>query len=316
MKDQRGPFTPLSDLVKTAATHIEGIYHRQPSTRYRYGFHALDEMTGGIHPNDRVAVIAEDPDLATALLISIVHSLVVRDGVAARLASARHDETYVAEKLLSVESGISEIELRSGMLQPRDFSALTEAAGILHAAPLGVASVDAIDSIGLVDFIKELARSECWYRTAQEPHFIDGVSVDIESEPDIPVLRKLDPDAKDEKRPVVVSFDTSPERWREGRCDRWFDVSLHIRRSKINRDDHDAHTESVEIQITRNRHGTIGTVYLEHIPRLGCIHDIASQPVAMTDLYRSLEKINARHGETLRRLGEGHGETHREGGDR
>jgi hypothetical protein len=82
-------------------------------------------------------------------------------------------------------------------------------------------------------------------------------------------------------------------------------VVLHIRRSEINRKDHDAHTESVEIHITRNRHGTVGTVYLEYIPRLGCIQDIAAQPVAMTDLHRSLETINARHGEVLRRLGEG-----------
>jgi replicative DNA helicase len=312
MKDQRAPFTPLSDLVKTAATQIEGIYHRQPSSRYRYGFHALDEMTGGMHPTDRVAVIAEDPDLATALLISIVHSLVVGDGVAARLASARHDETYLAEKLLSIESGISEVELRSGMLQPHDFSALTDAAGVLHAAPLDVASIDPIDAIGLTDFVQELARSECWYRTAQEPHFIDGVSVDVESEPDIPVLRKLDADAKDEKRPVVVSFDTSLEQWRERRCDRWFDVVLRIQRSEINRDDHDAHTVSVEIQITRNRYGTVGTVYLEYIPPLGCIHDIDAQPVAMTDLHRSLEKINACHGETLRRLGEGPHESEKE----
>jgi replicative DNA helicase len=119
MKDQRGTFTPLSDLVKGAAIRIENSYHRRSSSTYRYGFHALDEMTGGIHPTDRVAVISEEPDLATALLISIVHSLVVRDGVAVRLASARHDETYLTTRLLSIESGISEIELRAGTVTPR-----------------------------------------------------------------------------------------------------------------------------------------------------------------------------------------------------
>jgi hypothetical protein len=125
-------------------------------------------------------------------------------------------------------------------------------------------------------------------------------------------LRRLHATATEQERPVVVSFETSKKRWQKLRFDRWFDVELRIRRSDINVVRDPFTVESVEIQITRNRHGTTGTVYLEHIPSVGRIYDIDAQPVAMTDLHRSLEKINARHGETLRRLGEGPHESDKE----
>jgi hypothetical protein len=292
MKHKRGTFLPLSQLVQKAASRIENAYHRRPPSHLSYGFHALDEMTGGIHPGDRVAVIAEDADLATALLVSVVHSLVVADGVPARLVSARHDETYVTTRLIGIESGISEIELRSGMLKPAHFSALIDAASVLHTAPFSIASIAAAS---VEDGIGEIGRSD-----SGEPLFIDGFPGYQDSAER--ALRELWATATEEGYPVILSADASPDQWEARRLDRWFNMVLRVQRSEVN-DGYGG--ESIEIEILKNSHGTVGMVYLEYQPRRGLIHNIDAERVSMADLHRSLQKINARHGETLRRLGEG-----------
>ncbi len=107
MKHKHGTYVSLSQLVKTTASQIEDAYHqRRPPHTLRYGFHALDEITTGIHPGDFVAVVSDSPVLSTVLLLSTVHSLSVTDGVPIRFISARHDETYLTTQLLSIESGI------------------------------------------------------------------------------------------------------------------------------------------------------------------------------------------------------------------
>jgi hypothetical protein len=294
MKDQRGTFTPLSDLVKGAAIRIENSYHRRSSSTYRYGFHALDEMTGGIHPGDRIAVITEDADLATAFLVSVVHSLVAVDGVPARLVSARHDETYVTTRIIGIESGISEIELRSRMLKPVHVSALTDAASVLHAAPLSIASIVATP---VEDVVGEIGESDSG---DNGPLVIDGFPI-YQDSADRALAGLWDTAAK-EGYPVILSADASSEEWEARRLDRWFNVVLRVQRSEVN-DGYGG--ESIEIEILKNSHGTVGTVYLECQPRRGLIHDIEVELITMSDLHVSLQTINVRHGETLRRLGEG-----------
>jgi replicative DNA helicase len=294
MKDQRGTFTPLSDLVKSAASRIENAYHRRTPSNLTYGFHALDEMTGGIHPGDRVAVIAEDADLATALLVSVVHSLVVADGVPTRIVSARHDETYITTRLIGIESGISEIKLRSGMLKPVHVAALTDAASVLHAAPLSIASIVATPVEDVVGEIGEADSGD------NGPLVIDGFPA-YQDAADRALARLWDT-ATEQGYPVILSADASSEDWEARRLDRWFNVVLRVQRSAVN-DGYGG--ESIEIEILKNSHGTVGTVYLEYQPRRGFIHDIEAEPITMSDLHVSLQKINARHGETLRRLGEG-----------
>lgn len=124
---------PLSDLIRRVTSGIEDKYHNQPSAdSLSTGFRSLDDMTGGSHRGDLVVVLADTPDIATAFLLSSVHSRVSWDCVPAVFVSAHHDENYVVTKLLSIESGIREIELRSAMLDTVHRSALTASANALY----------------------------------------------------------------------------------------------------------------------------------------------------------------------------------------
>jgi len=222
----------------------------------------------------------------------------VTDGVPVRFISARHDKTYITTQLLSIESGIGIIELRSGMLQPVHFSALTDSARVLYDAPLQLAAVDAVS---LEESVETLVRT-----TTSEPIIVDGFPMYHRS--DELVLRRLRDTATDQECPVIISAQATTDQREEWRFDRWFDVILRVRISEINRESHADHEESIEVELIKNRHGTVGTVFLEYTPQNGLVGDIDAERVSMADLHTSLEKINARHGETLRRLGEGHSE--------
>jgi|GEM_PF-1778011 len=294
MKRSTERIVPLSDLVQKVTSGIEDKYHNRPGVdTYSTGFRSLDDMTCGFHRGDLVAVISDIPDLITAFLLSSVHSLVSRDRIPALFVSARYDESYVVTKLLSIESGIREIELRSGMLQTDQFSALTASATVLYDAPLRIASVNAVS---LEDIIPTLTQAETDNDGGSSgPVFIDAP---VNRWSDDRVLRPLRETAKNHELPVVLSTRATPEQRNEWQFDRWFDVILQVGPAEVD-------TELVQVDVLQNRHGTVGTSYLQYDPQRSLVHDIDDRNVSWMDLYTSLKTINGRHGATLRRLGEG-----------
>lgn len=285
MKRSGERIIPILDLVREVTSGIEDKYHNRPGADpLSTGFRSLDDLTGGFHRGDLVAVISDIPDLATAFLLSSVHSLIARDRLPALLGSARHDETYVVTKLLSIESGIREIELRSAMLDAVHRSALTASASALSAAPLHIASIDAVS-------LEETDDDD----GAPGPVFIDAPMYHRSAEL---VLRRLRDTADNQERPVVFSTGATPAQRYEWRFDRWFDVILQVSLAEVD-------AELVQVDVLRNRHGTIGAAYLQYDPHHSLVHDIEDAPMSWMDLFTSLQTINARHGETLRRLGEG-----------
>lgn len=294
MKRSTERIVPLSAALKATVDHIEKRYHNQRTRdTYSTGFRSLDDMTGGFNRGDLVVVFSDTPNLITAFLLSSVHSLVSRDRIPALFVSARHDESYVTTRLLGIESGIREIELRSGMFQTDQFSALTASATVLYDAPLHIASVNAVS---LEDIIPILTQAE----TDNDDGVVGPVFIDAPENrwSDDTVLRSLRDSAVGHDRPIVLSSAATPDQRNEWRFDRWFDVILRV-------DPGEPGSGLIQVEILKNRHGNVGTTYLSYDPQRSLVHDIEDAPMSWMDLYRSLQTINGRHGETLRRLGEG-----------
>ena len=285
---------PLSAAIKTTVDRIEQRYHnRRTRDSFSTGFRSLDDMIGRFHPGDLVAVLSDGPDLATAFQLSSVHALVARHRVPALFVSARHDETYVVTKLLSIESGIREIELRSAMLDAVHRSALTASASALNAAPLHIASIDAVTLEESIHTLPQAVTDDDG--GAAGPVFIDAPMYHRSAEL---VLRRLRDTTNDHGRPIVLSGRATPEQRDAWQSDRWFDVILQVSLAEVD-------SKLVQVDVLQNRHGTIGAAYLQYDPHHSLVHDIEDAPMSWMDLFTSLQTINARHGETLRRLGEG-----------
>ena len=285
---------PLSAVLKTTVDRIEKKYHNQPTDdSVSTGFHSLDDMTDVFRRGDLVAVLSDIPDLTTMFMLSSVHSMIFRDRVSTLFVSCRHDENYVATKLLSIESGIWEGTLRDAMLNAVHRSALTASANMLWDASLHIA---AIDTLSLEEFVETLRDADSHSDSDLGPIIIDGVPMYHRS--DEPVLQRLREHAVGHGRPVVLSSVVTADQRDEWRFDRWFDVILRV-------DQDEPFSDLIQVEILKNRHGSVGTAYLSCDRQRSLVHDIDVDRLSWVDLYTSLRTINGRHGETLRRLGEG-----------
>lgn len=287
MEHKPGKPIPLSFLTKTASSRIEDLYHqRQTPGTISTGLAALDTLTTGIHDGDLVAVVADNPDLATAFLLSLVHAVSVEDQIPSLFLSARHDETCITTRILSIESGVGEARLRTGMLQMDHLAACSAAAGVLHTAPLHVTSANAISMESTIASLAE---------QTERIIFIDGLPAC--HHPDEDHLQRLRELASQDGRAVVFSTATSPDQHHHRKIDWYRDVVLHVRQPT----DPESH---VEVEIQKNRHGGLGRVLLHYVPHCSAMEDIDAARITMFDICTSLRTVNARHGETLRRLGE------------
>ena len=289
-----GEIIPLSTALKTTVDRIEKKYHNQPTDdSVSTGFHSIDDMTSVFHRGDLIAVLSDAPDLTTTFMLSSVHSMVSRGRVATLFVSARHDENYIVTKLLSIESGIWEIKLRSAILDAVHHSALLASVNILCDVPLHIA---AIDTVSLADFVETLRDADSHPDADVGPILIDGVPLYRRS--DELVLQRLREHAVGHGRPVVLSSVVTPDQRDEWRFDRWFDVILRVAQDE-------PFSDLIQVEILKNRHGSVGTAYLSCERQRSLVHDIDVDRLSWVDLYTSLRTINGRHGETLRRLGEG-----------
>lgn len=289
-----GKIIPLSAALKTTIDRIEKKYHNQPTDdSFSTGFHSLDDMTDVFRRGDLIAVLSDIPDLNTIFMLSAVHSMISRDRVTTLFVSCCHDENYIATKLLSIESGIPEVALRNAMLSAVHRSALTASLNMLWDAPLHIA---AIDTVSLEEFVETLRDADSHSDADLGPIIIDGVPMYRRS--DEPVLQRLREHAIGHGRPVVLSSVVSADQRDEWWYDRWFDVILHV-------DQDEPSSDLIQVEILKNRHGSVGTAYLSCDRQRSLVHDIDVDRLSWVDLYTSLRTVNGRHGETLRRLGEG-----------
>ena len=148
-KKARQSFYPLSKLIDG---NIDFLEEKQKNkslvTGVPTGFTQLDNLTSGLQNSDLI-ILAGRPSMGkTALALNIARNAAVDGGVPVAIFSLEMSKEQLSLRMLCAEARIDSSRLRSGFFSMEDWERVTEAAGVLSAAPIFIddsASLSAMD---------------------------------------------------------------------------------------------------------------------------------------------------------------------------
>ncbi len=165
----QGSAIPLRAILKGTFEHIERLYDRKEHvTGLAMGFEKLDLLTAGLQPSDFI-IIAGRPSMGkTAFALNIVKhaGVVLRRHVL--VMSLEMSKEQLVQRLLCSEAKVNSQNVRTGYLEQRDWTRLTNAAGKLHDAPIY------IDDSAAVSVLEVRAKA----RRMKVEHGLDLVVID------------------------------------------------------------------------------------------------------------------------------------------
>ncbi len=124
IKDYTIPF--LSDIDRVEGGRGKG---------WELGCKAFDDYIYGFMPGQFV-VMASRPSIGkTSLALWMAHSFVFK-GISAALISLEMNEMEIMQKLISIDSGVDSIRIRSGYFTKSQKELITKAVGLLQNVPL------------------------------------------------------------------------------------------------------------------------------------------------------------------------------------
>ncbi len=100
------------------------------------GFKSLDKQTTGFHKSDFVIIAARPSMGKTSFALSIARNMAVNYEIPVGIFSLEMSREQLAQRLLSMESGVDLYNIRTGFLTSEEWERLTVAASRLYKAPI------------------------------------------------------------------------------------------------------------------------------------------------------------------------------------
>jgi replicative DNA helicase len=280
-KQSTGSYFAARELVPKTIEAIERGYHRKESyTGIPSGFELLDELTSGFQKSEFIVIGARPSVGKTALALSMAANISMTQRRAVGFFTLEMSGMALIQRLLSSEARLSSRKLRSGLLRPADFHAITEAAGKIYEAEL---YIEDSPNLKLLD-LRALARRMKFQHNI-EIIFIDYLTLIQAENIEIPrheqiaeISRSLKALARELDLPVValsqVKRETEGKRpsladLREsGSIEQDADVVMFLHRERQSDKFADESTNDVETEliIAKQRNGPVGMLKIAFLP--------------------------------------------------
>jgi replicative DNA helicase len=278
-KKARQAFYPLSKLIDS---NIDFLEEKQKNkslvTGVPTGFSHLDNLTSGLQNSDLIILAARPSMGKTALALNIARNAAVDAGVPVAIFSLEMSKEQLSLRLLCAEARIDSSRLRSGFFSMQDWERLTDAAGVLSAAPIFIddsPSLSAMEvrakarrlkmdkNIGLIiiDYLQLMQARGSAERRDLEISEISRSLKALAKEINLPVValsqlnRMLE--QRNDRRPRLSDLRES------GALEQDADVVAFIYRDEVyNKEENNPHKGTAEIILAKQRNGPIGEVRL------------------------------------------------------
>ena len=155
-------------LVLQAKKKIEEIAKQEGLSGVETGFHNLDKLTSGWQPSDLIIIAARPAMGKTAFVLSMARNIAIQYGHGVALFSLEMASVQLITRLISSETGLSSEKLRTGKLEPHEWTMLSTKVKNLEKAPL---FIDDTPSLSIFDL-----RAKC--RRLVSQHGIKIIIID------------------------------------------------------------------------------------------------------------------------------------------
>ena len=278
-KKARQAFYPLSKLIDGNIDFLEEKQkNKSMVTGVPTGFTHLDNLTSGFQNSDLIILAARPSMGKTALALNIARNAAVDAGVPVAIFSLEMSKEQLSLRLLCSEARIDSSRLRSGFFSMEDWDRLTDAAGVLSAAPIFIddsPSLSAMEvrakarrlkmdkNIGLIviDYLQLMQGRASAERRDLEISEISRSLKALAKEINLPVIalsqlnRMLE--QRNDKRPRLSDLRES------GALEQDADVVAFIYRDEVyNKEETNPHRGTAEIILAKQRNGPTGDVLL------------------------------------------------------
>jgi replicative DNA helicase len=261
---------------------IDHLYHRDnPSdiTGVPTGFVDMDRMTAGLQGGDLIIVAGRPSMGKTALALNIAEHVAVDNGLPVAIFSMEMSSTQLAMRMLGSISRVDQHKMRTGRLNDKEWSDLSEAMGKLHDTPIYIDEGGALTALevrararrlkrqysklGLIviDYLQLMAATGQGENRATEISEISRSLKAMAKELDTPVLALSQlnraVDQRPDRRPVMSDLRES------GAIEQDADVIMFIYREVVYKPDLPEEQRGIaEVILGKQRNGPIGTVKL------------------------------------------------------
>ncbi|MFZ4736695.1 MAG: replicative DNA helicase [Bradymonadia bacterium] len=278
--DTNRGFTPLKVALRDAFDKVKEAYRtKQSITGISTGFIDLDRETAGLQPGDLIILGARPSMGKTSFALNLASNAAQRSGKAVAIFSLEMPTTQIVGRLLSSEARVQFGAMRTGNIDNKDISQLSEAVKRMSQWRVhvddtsGLSVMDArakcrrlaadreVGELGLIviDYLQLMKGGPNTSSREQEISEISRNLKGLAKELSVPVValsqlsRQLE--SRPNKRPIMSDLRES------GAIEQDADVIMFIYRDVVyNKETEDANV--AEIIIAKQRNGPIGTTKL------------------------------------------------------
>jgi replicative DNA helicase len=298
-KKARQAFYPLSKLIDGNIDFLEEKQkNKSMVTGVPTGFTHLDNLTSGFQNSDLIILAARPSMGKTALALNIARNAAVDAGVPVAIFSLEMSKEQLSLRLLCSEARIDSSRLRSGFFSMEDWDRLTDAAGVLSAAPIFIddsPSLSAMEvrakarrmkmdkNIGLIviDYLQLMQGRAGAERRDLEISEISRSLKALAKEISLPVIalsqlnRMLE--QRTDKRPRLSDLRES------GALEQDADVVAFIYRDEVyNKEETNPHKGTAEVILAKQRNGPTGDVLLTFLSAYTRFENMAPEGLRQT----------------------------------
>jgi len=298
-KKARQAFYPLSKLIDGNIDFLEEKQkNKSMVTGVPTGFTHLDNLTSGFQNSDLIILAARPSMGKTALALNIARNAAVDAGVPVAIFSLEMSKEQLSLRLLCSEARIDSSRLRSGFFSMEDWDRLTDAAGVLSAAPIFIddsPSLSAMEvrakarrmkmdkNIGLIviDYLQLMQGRAGAERRDLEISEISRSLKALAKEISLPVIalsqlnRMLE--QRTDKRPRLSDLRES------GALEQDADVVAFIYRDEVyNKEETNPHKGTAEVILAKQRNGPTGEVLLTFLSAYTRFENMAPEGLRQT----------------------------------
>lgn len=276
-------FKSAKEIIPKTIDNIQRLYNSKDAyTGVPSGFDDLDSMTSGFQ-NSELVIIGARPSIGkTALAMSMAAHITIKEKRPAAFFSLEMSDMAIMQRLISSEAAVDSNKIRTGFLQPKDFTSLIDAAGKIYDAPLYILDMPNLKMLDLraqarrlkaqqkieiifIDYLTLISSENYQIPRHEQIAEISRSLKSLARELEIPVvaLSQVKRDA-DGKKPSLADIRES------GSIEQDADLVMFLHRDKeTEKKPEEEHSKVIktELIIAKQRNGPVGTVDIAFIPR-------------------------------------------------